>query len=74
MVYWLLGVITLGYPYGWYVRIPSYEILVVFMEVMRMKIKDIVAVIYYAFMVIHNIVKLIIEIIDKRKNNRPTTK
>ena len=39
-----------------------------------MKIKDIVAVIYYAFMVIHNIVKLIIEIIDKRKNNRPTTK
>ena len=44
------------------------------MEVMRMKIKDIVAVIYYVFMIIHNLVKLIIDIIDKRKNNRPTTK
>ena len=39
-----------------------------------MKIKDIVAVIYYVFMIIHNLVKLIIDIIDKRKNNRPTTK
>ena len=39
-----------------------------------MNIKDVIAVIYYVFMVIHNIVKLIIEIIDKRKNNRPTTK
>lgn len=39
-----------------------------------MKINDIIAIIYYIFMVIHNIVKLIIEIIDRRKNNRPTTK
>ena len=35
---------------------------------------DIIATIYYIFMVIYSIVKLIIEIIDKRKNNRPTTK
>ena len=39
-----------------------------------MKINDIIAIIYYIFMVIHNIVMLIIEIIDRRKNNRPTTK
>lgn len=39
-----------------------------------MRITDILAAFYYIFMVIHNIVKLIIEIIDRRKNNRPTTK
>ena len=39
-----------------------------------MNITDIIATIYYIFMVIYSIVKLIIEIIDKRKNNRPTTK
>ena len=37
---------------------------------MRMKIKDIIAVIYYAITTVYNVIKLIIDFIDRRKNNR----
>jgi len=39
---------------------------------MQMNIKDIIAVIYYVITTIYNIIKIVIDFIDRRKNNRPS--